>query len=548
MITLSIAGEDCPHLRVETASISAPKRGRRTARFSLFDALQSYAPSLGDPVVLTDGGTSFRGLITKVDESRAGGVMDCVFHNCECSDYAAIFDRRFVSRKYPAGSIAKNIILDICSNFLIGEGFDTNNVDGFAVISDELVFDYRSVTQCFEQISTLTGEDWWVGGAAGKSLYFKSISAAATAPFPITDSSENWRNLRVSKSMGTYRNRQYVRVGQPLQSGSLTDTFAGDGSTWFFPTRFPLTAAPSVTVGGVAQTVYEMGVDPYPSSGWFWIRNGSGVQQGTQTAVAAGVLVVVAYGQYLSSVVMAEDTAEQAARATTEGGSGVWESIEDARDVENLDVANALALALLSRGKALPTEIVYETDAPGLEPGMAQSISLSANRIGIPTPALYSVAQVESRDNGAPFPSGYYFRHTVTLSSALDQRDWLAWWLNFYQRSAGGATNAASVAVDVPDVTGVECGTPVGVVRDGTPYILIPVTFRAPSPLGIFNSYEFHYRIGSGQAVGLGVRQFSGSAGQVVHDEALIPYQYADCSISVYVNSRGANAADVLTL
>lgn len=447
---VSISGVDRPYLRIG-GSISWPKRGRKTAQFRLFDISQSYRPEIGEPVVYTDGGTTFVGLIMKIQENRVDaetGVMDYVEYVCDCSDYGAIFDRRFVWRRYPAGSIAKNIIIDICRAKLLEDGFTTTFVDGFATIADELVFDGRSVTECFNQISNLTGEDWWIAGASGKDIYFKSLALSPAAPFEISDTSENWRKQSVTYDSRSYRNREYLRTGTTLQSGAYSETFTGDGVQWFFGTEFVLTAAPTVTINGTPQTVYEMGVDPYPAAGWFWMQGGGGVQEGTQTAPSVGASIVVEYGSYESSVVMAENTTQQAARAAIEGGSGIWESIDEARDVDNLSTAQALAAGILARHEEMPAEIQYETDDPGLEPGMGQPVLLAA--CGITPTTTYYVTQVESHDIGSPFPgTTYYFRHRVTLS-LRDQGDWLAWWLNFYRQSkafAPGSPNNAAAAL-----------------------------------------------------------------------------------------------------
>lgn len=379
--TITISGTARPYLVVQSATISKPKRGRASASFSLFDFAQSYRPVVGEPVVLTDGGTTFRGLITKVRGAREQGIMQYVRYFCECADYAAVFDRRFVSRTYPALSLVSNIYADVLQNFLIDEGFNVDGVNGFAAIASELKFDYRSVTEVFDTIADLAGEDWWVGGPSGKTIYSRSLAEAPLAPFSITEGSGNWRSLEVTRDSRSYRNRQHVRAAVPLQTGAITESHTGNGIQWFFATQFVLNEAPTVTVGGVAQAVYEMGVDAYPAAGWFWIRGGGGVQQGQQTPPGVGVAVVVTYGSYESNVVTAESTAQQTARAAIEGGAGIWESIEDARDIDNVDLAQDFAQALLDRyaeddSGEMPVEMRYETDEPQLEPGMAQEVYL----------------------------------------------------------------------------------------------------------------------------------------------------------------------------
>jgi len=409
-VTVSIGGSNRPYLQAGTATISRPKRGRATARFDLFDEAQAYRPVVGSPVILTDGSTTFRGLVMRVRESREQGIMSDCRYSVECSDYAAIFDHRFVSRYYPPMSLVSNIYADICQNFLLDDGFNTDGVDGFAAIANELKFDYRSVTECFDTIANLSGEDWWIGGAAGKTIYSKSLATSPAAPFTITGSSANWRALDVTYDSRSYRNRQFLRAAVPLQSGAITENFTGNGSQWFFATQFILTAAPTVTVGGVAQTIYRMGVDAYPAAGWWWIPGGGGVQEGTQTPVGNGVAVVVQYGSYESSVVMAESTGQQTARIAIEGGSGIWESVEEARDVDNIEVAEDLAQAILDRHSTMPIEIRYETDVAGIEPGMAQEVYLAANGIG-------QVTDTEMVTNGSFSTSSDWTLSGATIGS-----------------------------------------------------------------------------------------------------------------------------------
>jgi hypothetical protein len=445
-IAVSIGGVDVTEYLVPaSANITRSKRGRSTASFELIDVTASYKPQIGQPVVITDGGTTFHGLVARPrfyrkDLTQLYGIQ------VECEDYAAIFNRRFVSRRYPANSLASEVIMDIFTSILADDGFDADNVEGFALITDELVFDHRSVTDAFNQVSDLTGEDWWLGGSAGKSLYFRSLLSSPAALFSITDDSENWRNLTVDFDSSNYRNRQYVRAGKPLTTGAITDTFTGNGTQYFFTTRFPLVAAPTVTLDSAPQAVYEHGVDTPGQAGWYWFRNGGGVIHGQQIAPANGASLVVEYGSFASSVVMAEDAAEQAARAAIEGGSGIWEAIEDARDIDALDVALAYAQGVLDRHKEMPVTVSYETDTASLDPGMAQEITLTPEGID----GIFYVTQINSRAIEVPFrDTGHYFRHRVTLTSIRDQGDDLNWWRKQLSRGAASAVDTSEPSTTI---------------------------------------------------------------------------------------------------
>lgn len=465
-LSLIIAGvERIGIYRPGSGSINRQIKGRSTASFMLFDATQVFRPAVGSPVSFDDTVTTFAGTIDKITEIRDGdGLLDQVRFNCDCVDYSEAFDRRIVWRRYPSGSIFNAIISDIVTNFLDDEGFDITHVDGFGVIANDLDFQGRSVAECLNTLSDMSGEQWWT---LGHELWFKSVAFAPLAAFGISDTSANWRGLEVEYSRAMYRNRQWVRAGVNLSYGVQTETHTGDGSTYFWPTEWALSSAPRVTVGGVVQTIYEAGVDPQPSAGWFWIRGGRGVYQGQASPPGVGVAVVVEYGQFASNSVKAEDTAEIAARAAVEGNSGIYESVTEARDVDRKETADDLAAGLLARNKILPKTIRYETDNGGLNPGDAQVVDLSANNISSET---FYITQIASRAMEWPFYSnGEYFRHRITLSNIHDA-GWLGWWLNFFGRTKLGDAGGLVDMTPTDLVNGVYSATrtPAKVYVDGS--------------------------------------------------------------------------------
>lgn len=430
--TLVIAGVNRPFISLASVSISRPIKGRPTAHVTVFDKAQSYRPEHGATIVMSDTGTTFAGTIDKITEEYLEET-NFVRYKLECSGYAAIFDHRFVFRRYPSGSTFWDIINDINIDFLDGEGFDIANVNGFGSISAELVFDGVSVTTAFNQITDLGGEQWWV---FGHSIYFKDLSSAPAAPFAITATSRNWRKLTIERARSSsYRNVQYVRTGASLAPGVQSDpAITANGTQWFFQTRFVLTSAPTITINGTPQTIKQRDVDAYPAAGYFWTKGGSGVQQGQQIPPTAGAVIVISYGSTTTNIISAKNDSEISARAAIEGGSGKWEAVDDASNIDKLAVAQQLASGLLAKSGSIPVMITYETDSAFLTQGMKQDVQLPANNIDtIVSGQPYYITQIDSQLLEAPFPdTGLYFRHKVTLSLSLDQGNWVTWWENIF--------------------------------------------------------------------------------------------------------------------
>lgn len=450
-LALTIAGLDklTGYYVPGSLSVARQVKGRSTAAFVMRDPAQVFRPTRGTAVHVTDGGVTFDGTIDNFQELRDGNI-DKLRFRVACQDFGAAFDRRFVTRRYPAGSLVANIFTDINTNFLDGEGFNVANVDGSFVLLDALEFNVRSVTECFNTLTELSGEQWWT---QGHDIYLKSLANSPAAAFGLTDSSANWTDLSIDYPRSTfYRNVQYLRTAVPLATGSRTENFTGDGANTTFITLFALTSAPTVTVGGVPQAVVEQAA--YVGVGYKWIRGGHGVF--ASTAPGAAVAVVVVYGGYSSNVIVVRNQAEIDARAAIEGNSGKYEALDEAPDVDNLVLATAIADGILAKFSTFPTIIRYRTPQGGLNVGDKQSVNLPVHSIN----ANFYVTDIQSQaipavtgfPNGAG--SGKVFWHTVTLSSTQDQGNWVKWWIALWSRvkagrggagGLGGATDSSTI-------------------------------------------------------------------------------------------------------
>lgn len=393
--------------------------GQASCQFDLYDPQASIIPSVGQDVKIVEFGvTRFAGKIDSFPITRATEVSGDLqlFMQVNCLDYSAIFARRIVIQTYPAGSILKDVYWDLINTYAKGEGITHNNVDGFTFLNADITFNYTTIADCLNQLRDAYGEDWWVD--FNRDLHTHAFLNFPAAPFSLTETSGNWVNMQVSRATAGYRNKQYVRSNVNLSVGGFSDTFTGDGVISFFVTRFPLTAAPSVTVNGVAQTVYAEGVDKFGQTGVYWIPNGYGIQFSPQVGPALGAVIVVTYGTFFTNVVWVQNSAEIAARAAAEGDTGIYESLFEAKDLD-ADSATTLAQGLLSRSGSLPVKIQFETFTPGLDVGMLLTVNIPIVGVNqnLVITEIDSVEQPVNQDLG----QGSRFRYTVYVDSNLDQ-------------------------------------------------------------------------------------------------------------------------------
>jgi hypothetical protein len=389
-------------------------RSKMSLRLEVHDD-SGYVPTIGNPVILLENGDrKFGGFIVDYRQQRHMTTDHNFVFDVSCSDWAAICDHRIVSQQYGAGEFGYAIMRDIAENFLDGENITTNGTFGITQTTERLEFVGSTVTEAFDRICDLTGMTWWIDPY--KDLHTTSIALATAAPFNLSAAGTNWRNLSVRVTARDYRNVQYIKSNRNILVNTRSETFTSDGlNSWFLVTRFGLTEPPVVLVNGVAQTIFELGVDPYNQAGWYWLRDGYGVQQGMQTAPAAGSTIEVQYGSFASNYTRTEDDEDEiAARAAIEGGSGKWEAVTDINEVANEAEALMHAEALKRRSGSMLKEIEYETDYKGLEPGMRQTIEIPNDGLS----GTFIITQVTSRAMGlnADLGDGSSFRHTVRAS------------------------------------------------------------------------------------------------------------------------------------
>lgn len=338
---------------------------------------------------LIDDNRIFAGSISRISESQHVGTSG-LWYEIECADYNELCDRHFVARAYDNQTLGQ-IVTDIVTQDLAGEGISTAGVETGPTIT-RAVFNYSTVTAAFNDLSDLTGLSWYID--YNKTLYFRSRNSNL-APFGLTATSKNWRNLRVERTREQYRNRQYLRAGQDLTS-TRTENFAGDGKRRTFTLSYPVGKVPTITVNGVAKTV---GIRTVDSGKDFYWNKGSPdiVQDDAGTLLTSTDTLAVTYQGLFPIIVASENAAEISARAALMGGTGVYESVDEAAEIDSNSLAIDYANGLLRRFGVIPTVVTFETDTAGLAAGQLININIPVHGLS----GDFLIESVETNDINA---------------------------------------------------------------------------------------------------------------------------------------------------
>lgn len=377
-LSVTIAGADKTALwRVGSLRINSRIGARNRASFGLVDTTGAYRPDVNAEIVIADGSTRyFAGYIDSFTEALTiDGNQASLSYEVEAVSYDALCDRRLVAASYenPTQTLF-DLVNDIATNTLAGDGLTTTNVDTGPVI-DRIKFNYVPASRVFDELANISGYAWWVD--ENKNLYFKPRAGVAA---PIAATAANTRNVSITKTPEVYRNKQLVRAGVDL-TASRTENFAGDGTQKAWTLAYPVGLEPtSITVGGVGKTIGIKQVDT--GKDWYYqIADPIIVQDDGAAAVGAGVAIAVTYqGQY-PILISAQADSEVAIQAAITGASGVFEAIEQRPNIDDDDAALSIAQGLLRRYGKITRRLRFETDTAGLRPGQIMSATYTPHGV-----------------------------------------------------------------------------------------------------------------------------------------------------------------------
>ena len=375
-LTITIDAVDKSSLvRYSTISISQELHTRTLAKFDLVSessSLSFYRPLVGEVVKITfNGDLIFAGTIERIQEMREKGLIDVLYMQIECVSWEQILDRHLVAKAYDTQTL-HDIVEDIRADELSGEAITKADVQTGPTLS-KAVFNYSSVTEVFNELAEVSGWEWWID--VDKGLHFVP-EGTSTAPMDL-DSDNLYLDLTVTRERGDYRNVQYVRAGLDV-TDERTETFVGDGENITFNTAYPVASITSIKVDAVAQTFGIRGVEAEGEKEWYYQLDNTQITQDQNETVLDTNILEVVYTGYFPLLIFTNDSAEIAARAAIEGGTGEYEAVEDREEIKVAAFAYDLANGLLRRKGIIPNVINFRTTEVGFRAGQLLTIDLPA--------------------------------------------------------------------------------------------------------------------------------------------------------------------------
>jgi hypothetical protein len=419
-LTYTIGGADkTAYVAAQTLNVTGVLNARDVCRFTTRDTTGAYKPSVGQEVIIADGATRyFAGTIDSTTERVQAGTSILICE-CQCVDYNQFCDRHLVAQIYENQTL-KEIVEDIVARDLAGEGVTTVNVQTGLTIT-KAVFNYETVTDAFNELAELTGYSWSIDYSKDLHFFARETNYALVA---ITGA--NARNFSVRSTRDQYRNRQYVRAGYAL-TAPRTESFVGDGTRKSFNLAFPCGKVPSaITVDATPKTIGIREVET--DKDFYWQKGETAISQDDAAGALTDleILAVTYQGQY-PLLVDNRNSPEIASRAAVEGGTGLYEAIQDESDYDDDSLAIDKGNALLRKYGRIGKTVTFETDEDGLQAGQLVNITLSELVLS----GAYLISQIVTRD--ATGLGG--LRYKVT---ALDGED-LGGWVEFFRKlSAAG--------------------------------------------------------------------------------------------------------------
>jgi len=378
---------------------------RTTCRFVLNSFDNSLEVACGEEVLVYDDGGAlvFAGSVDSFEDDWPAMDADTPYKEIrvDAVDYHQIADRRLVVAAFDEGQLPGDIVTSLHTTYLAPEGVTLGTIEAGTYSLAAQRWHYHSVTDALDELSDLIGFVWYIDPQ--KRLHFKARSSCAAATFGYSDSSLPLRRLRISQSRESYRNRQYMRGGKDVIEEAKEEVKNGDGEERVFETSLELAEAPTITVNrsgggyGSAESVSLRELDE--DALWFWEKGSARISQNSsETVLGASDKVKIVYKGLIPILVQDDNQAEISSRKTTEGGTGLYEHLEEDERVESADLAIERAAAFLRRDGRIPKLVEIETDEPGLEVGCLQNIQLT--REGLSGDFLIQSLRLSDRGDG----------------------------------------------------------------------------------------------------------------------------------------------------
>lgn len=432
---LTINGVAQP-VRGGTLRIRESVNARNTMSCEVVSYNGTYRPPNGVELLYTEAATRlFGGLVDNPTERGLVSQMGTrIVNGVNAIDFNAFVDRRHINGIVPAGTLKAALEFIAPQLGTYGVTLDPAQVTGPPV--PLLFLPTRLIRDVFDDLSVMTGYVWEIDYQRVLRFF---LPGSISAPFnvaPNTDPSVLDGDITVETIRTEYANRILLLAGSGLRESS--QTFTGDGVTRTFPLLVMVSSFPTVTVNGVPVTVGTYGVDT--DLEWTYRGANNSITQladapvGTPHSPLTGADTLVAsYTGQLPFTITSDHLAEQAVH-------GVWEKVLEEPNTMEVDAAQALADAYLTRYVTTFKSVRYTTRRRGIHPGQVQTITVPQRNLS----GTFLVTDIEIADTG---DQKFETQVTAVGGTVLPGS-----WRDFYRQ--GGGSRSGGSPSPTPGVPG----------------------------------------------------------------------------------------------
>lgn len=448
--------------------------GRWTLQFDVQILNNTAIPYVGQKVALFDYGTrQFTGIINEVLSELLTGSDGQIIHHVSAVDFSALLDHRVINVVYPAGSDAGAAVQDIVLNQCAGEGLTVNGLQiPLTPLDTDEQFYFVSASSALDQLATDCACVWWVDQYG--NVNFVPIVNLPPCPYSINTeslagSNPSVRAISVKRTLLDYRNFEYVTSNLQLIPGpsgasslSVTETYtlpqasakAAGYALGTLILNFPIGQIVTLTVNGVSQPSY------LATSGWnfgpvWWFFPGNNYLYGpnpannvpafpsapvTSPAVNIGDVVAITYVPWAPSGSQTGVTQNAGIAVgtplTAPGGtfgSGVYQTVDQVKNITSLADLNAIAAAILERSGGVPKFLQFETDMPGAAVG--QQIVANVPELDVSPSDSFMITSVQATGWGGNLGYNSAFKYVVIAQTGQDLGNQTKWYERLVART-----------------------------------------------------------------------------------------------------------------
>ena len=363
----------------------------------------------------------FHGTIENVEFTRLRASGQRRFA-CDLVDWNQLADRRQVAKEY-LNLASGAIVNDLITNYLAAEGVVASSFVDNGPLVTKFVANYLDVRQVLDDLAELIGYGWYID--YDKRLHWFPMETNV-APFTLDGTTVLRASLPASRSSRSqYRNVQYVRAGKDL-TDVLVETFKGDGESRTWNVAYPVASVPTIEVdtggGYVVKTVGIRGVDQ--AKDWYWNKDTTEISQDSGgTVLASTHKLRVTYVGLYDVIVAAKRDSLVSERQTVEGGSGLYEHLENFTNLDGQDLALDKARGLLDKFGRIPRVLTFQTDLPCLQAGMIAPANFT--EMGLTGNWLIESVRIKNM--------GTFLHYDCEAVDGEHLGGWIEFWKKFYE-------------------------------------------------------------------------------------------------------------------